>query len=166
MTARHPQQQGMALVEALIASAILGIGLVGATQLTLKTLNTATQNRQQTVAQILAQEAMDCLRAQALLSGLATSGTATPGQTNTAPCPGEETRQIQGVTYTRQTRSTSGGAGVAGDLHVRVSWPAPGQSGPPASIAASTAGSSGAARLVEWHSSASALPTWVGVSLP
>ena len=156
MTARHPQQQGMALVEALIASAILGIGLVGATQLTLKTLNTATQNRQQTVAQILAQEAMDCLRAQALVSD----------QANTAPCPGEETRQIQGVTYTRQTRSTSGGAGVAGDLHVRVSWPAPGQSGPAASIATSTAGSSGAARRVEWHSSASALPTWVGVSLP
>ena len=28
----------MALIEALIASAVLGIGLVGATQLTLKTL--------------------------------------------------------------------------------------------------------------------------------
>lgn len=152
MTARHPQQQGMALVEALIASAILGIGLVGATQLTLKTLNTAKQNREHTVAQILAQEAMDCLRAQTVVSG----------QAHAAPCPGEETLQVQGVTYTRQTLSTSGGAGIAIDLHVRVTWPGPGPSGP---LSAAT-GNSGATRLVEWHSSASALPSWVGVSSP
>ena len=59
-------QQGMALIEALVASAVLGIGLLGATQLTLKTLQTATDSRQHTVAQLLAQEAMDCLQSGAL----------------------------------------------------------------------------------------------------
>jgi type IV pilus modification protein PilV len=80
MNPKQSQQQGMALVEALIASAILGIGLVGATQLTLKTLNTASQNRHQIVAQQLAHEAMDCLRTSA--SRLA--------QVSAATCTGEE----------------------------------------------------------------------------
>ena len=34
----NKKQSGMALIEALIASAILGIGLLGATQLTLRSL--------------------------------------------------------------------------------------------------------------------------------
>lgn len=145
-------QQGMALIEALIASAILGIGLVGATQLTLKTLNTATLNRQHTVAQHLAQEAMDCLRAQAHLWGHA----------NAPSCPNEESLLVHGVTYTRQARSTPGGSADVTDLHVRVTWPASGPSGKP-----STAdGSPDASRLVEWHSSVSALPSWLGVSSP
>ena len=64
MTGRPRAQQGMALIEALIASAVLGIGLVGATQLALKTLHMASASRQHTVAQHLAQEAMDCLHAR------------------------------------------------------------------------------------------------------
>lgn len=146
------QQQGMALMEALIASAILGIGLVGATQLTLKTLNTATHNRQHTVAQHLAQEAMDCLLAQAHLMG----------QSNATACPREETLQVQGVTYTRQARSSPGGTADLIDLQVRVTWPADGPNGNPSSAV----GSRGAPGLVEWHSSVSAVPSWLGVSLP
>lgn len=146
------QQQGMALMEALIASAILGIGLVGATQLTLKTLNTATHNRQHTVAQHLAQEAMDCLLAQAHLLG----------QANTLACPGEETLQVQGVTYTRQARSTPSGAADLTDLQVRVTWPANGQSNNTPSGVARAETANG----VEWHSSVSAVPSWLGVSLP
>ncbi len=123
----------MALIEALIASAVLGIGLVGATQLTLKTLHMASQSRQHTVAQHLAQEAMDCLHAQAL------------------PCPGQEAIQVQGVRYTRQTRSTPRGDGLVNDLQVSVEW---------------TASGTGANTRLEWHSSASAIPLWVGVSSP
>lgn len=150
------QQQGMALMEALIASAILGIGLVGATQLTLKTLNTATHNRQHTVAQQLAQEAMDCLLARAHLLGNANA------HANTTACPSEETLQVQGVTYTRQARSTPGGAAELTDLQVRVTWPANGtRSNTPSGVAPV-----GTANRVEWHSSVSDVPSWLGVSSP
>ena len=44
-------QRGMALIEALVASAILGIVLLGATQLTLKSLHLARENRQHIEAQ-------------------------------------------------------------------------------------------------------------------
>lgn len=141
MTLRPQTQQGMALVEALIASAVLGIGLLGATQLTLQTLHTAHQNRQHTVAQQLAQEAMDCLRAP---SQLAAHG-------EESGCPGEEVLHRQGVRYTRHAHSTFGADGGLSDLHVRVTWPVQPE---------------GHLGLINWHSSVSDLPSWVGVSLP
>jgi Tfp pilus assembly protein PilV len=152
MKPQTTQQQGMALVEALIASAILGIGLVGATQLTLQTLNTASQTRQHTVAQQLAHEAMDCMRALVSM----------PDPVQVIPCPAEETLVIQGVTYTRQAQSTAAGTADLSDLHVRVSWPTLGQKSP----TDSPEQGSGTASLIEWHSSVSALPSWLGVSLP
>ncbi len=133
MTRTRPTQQGMALIEALIASAVLGIGLVGATQLTLKTLNTASESRQHTVAQHLAQEAMDCLHAQA--------------RTGIAGCAAQTSVQVQGVRYQREARSTPRGDGALLDLHVRVQWAA-------------------ADNFIDWHSSVSAVPGWVGVSSP
>ena len=139
----------MALIEALIASAVLGIGLVGATQLTLKTLNTASESRQHTVAQHLAQEAMDCLYLQA--------------KTGSALCPAQESLQLQGVRYQREARSTPRDDGMLTDLHVRVQWVAAGRR-----MGAASATDLGAAseNRVEWHSSSSALPSWVGVSSP
>jgi type II secretory pathway pseudopilin PulG len=133
-------QQGMAMIEALVASAVLGIGLVGATQLMLKTIASASLNRQHTVAQLLAQEAMDCLRANASL------------------CPAQDTIERQGQRYTRQARSTPRGPGLVLDLQVSVQWPAGG----------SSPGSQGAAleQRIEWHSSASGVPAWVGASPP
>lgn len=128
-------QQGMALIEALIASAVLGIGLVGATQLTLKTLHMASASRQHTVAQHLAQEAMDCLHAR------------------TSLCPGEEKIQVQGVRYTRQARSTARVNGQIYDLQVSVSWAANGTNANPVAGAWSES-------RIEWHSSVSALPAW------
>ncbi len=146
MTRTHPSgQQGMALIEALIASAVLGIGLVGATQLALKILYTASENRQHTVAQHLAQEAMDCLHAR------------------TALCPAQETIEVQGQRYERQTRRTPRDNGLVNgqvdDLQVRVTWTASG-----------TRTAAGSVPLdqnhIEWHSSVSSLPDWVGVSSP
>ncbi len=133
MTRTARAQQGMALIEALIASVILGIGLVGATQLTLKTLNTASENRQHTVAQHLAQEAMDCLHVQV--------------RTSIALCPPQTSLQVQGVHYQRESRSTPRGDGMLQDLHVRVQWAATNN-------------------FIDWHSSTSTLPVWVGVSSP
>lgn len=83
ITSRPAQQHGMALVEALIASAVLAIGLLGAAQLALKSQQTATENRQNTVGQMLALEAMDCLQAQA--------------QTPTAACPAQHSIVVQGT---------------------------------------------------------------------
>ena len=133
-------QRGMALIEALIAAAILGIGLLGATQLTLQSLHLARENRQHTEAQHLAQEAMDCLRRSAAL------------------CPSEDVVAHQGVLYTRQSQSTFQGDAGSRDLRVRVSWtegsakqgiiPTPER------------------QQLEWHSRVSALPDWVGVSSP
>jgi Tfp pilus assembly protein PilV len=146
MTRPQPSgQQGMALIEALIASAVLGIGLVGATQLVFKTLHLASENRQHTVAQHLAQEAMDCLHAR------------------TALCPAQETIEVQGQRYERQTRRTPRDNGLVNgqvdDLQVRVTWTASG-----------TRTAAGSVPLdqnhIEWHSSVSSLPDWVGVSSP
>jgi type IV pilus modification protein PilV len=140
------QQNGMALIEALIASAILGIGLLGATQLTLKSLHLARENRQHTEAQHLAQEAMDCLRRLQ------------------AVCPSEEAITIQGVRFTRQSQSTFQGDAWSRDLRVRVSWAEESAKGGNTANASNTA--TAPTQQIEWHSRASALPDWVGVSSP
>ncbi len=130
-------QQGMALIEALVASAVLGIGLLGATQLTVKALETASQTRQRGVARLLAQEAMDCAIARSL-------------------CPAQDSTEVQGIHYLRQTRITGGGDGLQ-DIEVTVQWVS-------VSASASALGGTSAAeptRLV-WHSSVSQLPGWVG----
>ena len=95
-------QRGMALIEALVASAVLGIGLLGATQLTLRALQLAAETRQRHVAQILAQEAMDCA-----LSGMT--------------CASTDSIDLQGVRYTRQLRTTPRSASLQ-DIHVSVQW--------------------------------------------
>lgn len=95
-------QRGMALIEALVASAVLGIGLLGASQLTLRTLQLAAETRQRHVAQILAQEAMDC---------------ALSGQL----CTGPDSLELQGTRYTRQLLITPRSAGLL-DLQVTVQW--------------------------------------------
>jgi prepilin-type N-terminal cleavage/methylation domain-containing protein len=135
MTKHPPAQRGMALIEALIASAVLGIGLVGATQLTLKTLYAASASRQHTAAQHLAQEAMDCLQTQV----------------STAVCLAQEDIMAQGVRYTRQASSTPRGDGLVNDLQVSVDW---------------TSSETGTNSRLEWHSSRSTVPVWVGVSSP
>jgi Tfp pilus assembly protein PilV len=138
---RPAHQQGMALVEALIASAVLAIGLLGAAQLALKSQQTATENRQNTVGQMLALEAMDCLQAQA--------------QTPTAACPAQHSIVVQGTRYTRQAQASPQGQST--DLLVQVSWPNRRVGG---------ASSDHSDPQISWRSSVSNLPSWVGVSSP
>ena len=57
------QQNGMALIEALVASAVLGVGMLGAVQLTAQGLQTATDTRQRLLAHGLALDAMECHQA-------------------------------------------------------------------------------------------------------
>ncbi|MBP6277111.1 MAG: prepilin-type N-terminal cleavage/methylation domain-containing protein, partial [Limnohabitans sp.] len=85
LPARH-RARGMALVEALVASAVLGIGLAGATRLTWHALQTATDTRQHTVAQALGVNAMECLQ-----SGL-------------SPCEMTQEVTVQGTRYSLQSQ--------------------------------------------------------------
>lgn len=149
MTPRASHDSGMALMEALVASAVLGIGLLGATQLTLKTLHRASESRQHTVAQQLAQEAMDCLRASPTL------------------CPEQESITWQGVTYQRQAHTTPRGSGRVNDLQVSVTWQSPGtRPGEAPGNAGKADAPDPIENRIDWHSSVSAVPLWVGVSLP
>jgi Tfp pilus assembly protein PilV len=136
---RHAHQQGVALVEALIASAVLAIGLMGAAQLALKSQQTATENRQNTVGQMLALEAMDCLQAHA----------------PTAACPAQHSTVVQGTQYTRQAQISP--QGQSSDLLVQVSWPNRRVGG---------TSSAHSDPQITWRSSVSTLPSWVGVSSP
>ena len=141
IASRPAQQHGMALVEALIASAVLAIGLLGAAQLALKSQQTATENRQNTVGQMLALEAMDCLQAQA--------------HTPNAPCPAQHSIVVQGTRYTRQAQTSPKGQST--DLLVQVAWPNRRVGG---------ASSDHSDPQITWRSSVSTLPSWVGVSSP
>lgn len=145
MTRRPSAQTGVALIDALIASAVLGIGLAGTAQLTLKTYRLATENRQHTVAQLLAEEAMNCWLARA------------------QACPVKDDIRIQGVRYSRQVQSTPRDGGWVLDLQVRVEWSNSGTTPDP--LGRSQQVSADHQRIL-WHSSASAIPLWVGVSSP
>jgi Tfp pilus assembly protein PilV len=131
----------MALVEALIASAVLAIGLLGAAQLALKSQQTATENRQNAVGQMLALEAMDCLQAKA--------------HTPNAACSAQQSFVVQGTRYTRQAQTSP--QGQSSDLLVQVSWPNRRVGG---------ASSDHSDPQISWRSSVSNLPSWVGVSSP
>ena len=139
--------QGMALIEALVASAVLGIGLAAATRLTLHTLLTASETRQHT----LALDAMDCL------------------QSSRSGCSLQASTTVQGTTYRIQSQVQTRSGLALEDLQVRVQWPTVGPA-----LGATGGGfggnSTGQAqpRMGELtlHSSRDAVPVWLGVSLP
>ena len=141
----------MALIEALVASAVLGIGLAAATRLTLHTLLTASDTRQHTVALALALDAMDC------------------HQSGRAGCALQASTPVQGTTYQLQSQVQTRPGLALEDLQVRVQWPSVGPS------MRLTGGGFGAdspglaqPRMGELtlHSSRDAVPSWLGVSLP
>ena len=143
--------QGMALIEALVASAVLGIGLAAATRLTLHTLHTASDTRQRTLALALALDAMDC------------------HQSGRAGCALQATTTVQGTTFNLQSQVQTRPGLALEDLQVRVQWPTMGPA-----LGAAGAGFGGNSpgqaqpRMGELtlHSSRDAVPAWLGVSLP
>ena len=98
------KQSGMALVEALVASALLAVGLLGASRLTLRAIDAALQTRQQEQAQALAREALDC------------------AQAGIQPCQAAERVTRQGVSYRVQMQTTPLGQHLS-EVSVRVEWP-------------------------------------------
>lgn len=141
--------QGMALMEALVASAVLGMGLMAATRLTLYTLHTAHDTRQHTVALALALDLMDC------------------HQSGRADCPLQTSTTVQGTTYSLQSQMQTRPGLALEDLQVRVQWPS---AGPFGRQAIGRMGSLGPAQErtgeLVLHSSRDAVPAWLGVSLP
>ena len=143
--------QGMALIEALVASAVLGMGLVAATRLTLYAQHTANDTRQHTVAMALALDAIDC------------------HQSGRGNCPMHTSATVQGTTYSLQCQIQPRPGLALEDLQVTVQWPTAGPS------LGRTAGSMGMGshrqaqeRIGELvlHSSRDVVPAWLGVSLP
>ncbi len=143
--------QGMALIEALVASAVLGVGLAAATRLTLHTLLTASETRQHTVALTLALNVMDC------------------HQSGRAGCALQASSTVQGTTYNLQSQLQMRPGLALEDLQVRVQWPSV---GPALEAAGGGLGvnSPGQAQPhmgeLVLHSSRDAVPAWLGVSLP
>lgn len=137
MTRAKPSQTGMAMVEALVASAVLGVGMLGAVQLATQGLQTATDTRQRLMAHSLAMDAMDCHQAQR------------------ADCPMNDQTTLQARTFTRRVELTPRDGVSLVDITVTVQWPG-----------AARAGSAGSPSQLVLRSSRAAVPIWVGVSLP
>ena len=95
--------RGMALVEALMASALLAVGLLGATRLTTHALHAALQTRQNVQAHSLAVEALDCAVARL------------------TPCPAATRQTLQGRDYTWTLTSSPLDATLS-DIQVQVQW--------------------------------------------
>lgn len=93
----------MALVEALVASALLALGLLGATRLTTHALHAALQTREDVQGQVLALEALDCALARH------------------SPCPAAAQRQQQGPTFRLEMTRTPLDATLEA-IQVQVQW--------------------------------------------
>lgn len=97
------KQSGLAMVETLVAASLLGLGLLGASRLTLVSLDAARQTRQLEVAQGLARDALDC----------AVAGGAT--------CAASSPIELQGVRYSVQMEQAPL-ASCLGEIVVQVQW--------------------------------------------
>jgi type II secretory pathway pseudopilin PulG len=136
--------QGMALLEALVASAVLGIGLAGAIRLSLHALQTATDARQHMVATLLATEAIDCL------------------QSGRSWCEMNQQTTVQGTPYTLSSQLRPRPGLALEDIEVHVHWPIQGKA-PVSEQAAGTGQNRGQLSL---HGSRDQVPAWLGVSSP
>lgn len=132
-----PSQTGMAMVEALVASAVLGVGMMGAVQLATQGLQTATDTRQRLLAHSLAMDAMDC------------------HQSLRPNCPVNDQTTAQATPFTRRVELTPRASASLTDITVTVQWPG-----------AARAGTAGTPSQLVLRSSRAAVPIWVGVSLP
>lgn len=136
MTGRPTSQGGMALVETLVASAVLGIGMMGAVQLAVQSMQTATDTRQRITAHSLALDMMEC------------------HQSGRSGCPISDEMDLE-TRYTR-TASLAPRPGMAlVDITVTIQWTGTARNGAASNLA----------QLI-LRSSRATVPLWVGVSLP
>lgn len=120
----------MAMVEAMVAASLLGLGLLGASRLTVTALHTAQFGREQEQAWTLAREALDCALARR------------------APCPEAAQVEGQGARYAVQLERMAVASGLE-QISARVIWQG-----------------AGGERTLTLHTRQSAMPDWLGLSLP
>lgn len=137
MTQRKAAQGGMALIEALVSSAVLGIGMMGAVQLATQGMQTATDTRQHMTAHDLAMDAMDC------------------HQSLRTECPMNDQTTLQGHTYSRKVELNPAAGLSLVDIAVTVQW-----------TGATRANAAGHNSTLVLRSSRASVSVWVGVSLP
>jgi type IV pilus modification protein PilV len=120
--ARARQAQGFTLIEALVAAALLGLGMMGAISLAMHSIQSAGSSRQQSTALTLAQNTIDCLRSGPALctdsAALASSGQA------------QETQTLSGTVYQINSTLSSTGLAHLQGLQVTVKWQPSGSSSP------------------------------------
>lgn len=139
---KRPAHSGSVLVEVLVASALLGLGLAGASRLMLQTLAQTGLSLHTGVAMQQALDLMECL------------------QSDPAACSLEDTVRVQGQDFARQAQVQPDANWPLSILVVTVQW----------RVAVAPAGARDAqasdARLqqVQLWGSASRIPAWVGVS--
>jgi Tfp pilus assembly protein PilV len=126
----------MALIETLVASAVLGIGMAGAVQLAVQSLQTATDTRQRITAHGLALDLMEC------------------HQSGRTGCPMNDQVTLQ-TPYTRTVSLVPRPGLALMDLTVTVQW-----------SGAARSGATGDTPQLVLRSSRATVPLWVGVSLP
>lgn len=105
MSAVH-LSRGTALVEALVAAALLGVGLLGAARLALHAQASAREAHAQLQAQTLAHEALDCVLARQTV------------------CPVASPLTLGGMRYGIALARTPLGASLE-ELEVTVTWSSP-----------------------------------------
>ena len=106
--------RGFTLIEALIAAAVLGLGMLGVTQLAMHSLQASAASQQQVTALRLANSAVECWRSGPALCTASAAWSAN-GQ-------GESSSTLQGTQYTvRATVSPTAYAQLQA-LQVTVTW--------------------------------------------
>ena len=130
----HPR--GMALVEAMVASAVLAIGVLGAARLLLHAQASLREVRAQAHAHTLANQALDCALA------------------GRSPCPASPSTVYAGMRYTVTLERSPLGPELQG-LRSTVAWtPEGGTQIDPTP------------RFIRWETRLSGLTGWLGLSSP
>ena len=118
--ARPPQ--GFTLIEALVAAALLGLGMMGAISLAMHSLQAVGSSRQQSTALTLAQNTIDCLRSGPALC-TASTALASTGQA-------QENQTLSGTVYQINSELSSTGLADLQGLQVTVKWQPTGSTAP------------------------------------
>ena len=150
--------RGFTLIEALVAAAVLGLGILGATSLTLHSLQANAASQQQRTALAMASTLIDCWRSGPVLCP-ASAALAVGGETLT------DTR-VSGTAYTVRAQASATGYAHLQALQVTVSWQ---PTGPTSSAASGTGHDSPlapGAGQIDLFTRRSTVPVFVPRTLP
>ena len=116
------QAQGFTLIEALVAAALLGLGMMGAISLAMHSLQAVGSSQQQSTALTLAQNTIDCLRSGPSLC-TASATLSSTGQM-------QESQTLSGTAYQINSELSSTDMAHLQGLKVTVKWQPTGSTAP------------------------------------